>query len=54
MPKHYQSDPDPKIPSKTRKGFTQKQVFDNVPAKAKTKTKKTRKTRGKKKSPSNY
>ena len=41
MPKHYQSDPDPKIPPKTTNNFTKKQVFE-------TNEKDTKKTKKKK------
>lgn len=48
MPKHYQSDPDPKIPPKTTDNFTKKKVFEtNEKDKKKTKKGSKKKSRQK-------
>jgi len=48
MPKHYESDKDPKLPPKTSNNYKRKDVFD-MPKQKETKKKKT-KASGKKKS----
>ena len=48
MPKHYESDKDPKLPPKTNNNYKAKDVFD-MPQQKKKQKKKT-KTNGKKKS----
>jgi len=47
MPKHYQSDPDPKLPPKTNNSYKQKDVFEMKAEKKTTKKTPKKKSRTK-------